>query len=63
MNTKDPARIVYDMLACQYKPLEARIKKAIMARPEGPAAWKKYQALPAAKKIAILDNIAAGLRL
>uniref|UniRef100_A0A6H1Z9N0 Uncharacterized protein n=1 Tax=viral metagenome TaxID=1070528 RepID=A0A6H1Z9N0_9ZZZZ len=58
-----PADTVYKMFAFQYGPLEKRIKAAILSRPGGEKAWKQYQALPAIKKIAILDRVAAQLGL
>jgi hypothetical protein len=54
---------VYKMLSFQYKPLEASIKKMLLARPGGADAWKVYQALPAIKKIQVLDNYASKLNL
>ena len=51
------------MLAFQYKPLEAKIKRIVLNKPNGAQAWKQYQSLPAAKKIAILDKMAGYLNL
>ena len=59
----DPAKQVYKILAFQYKPLEARIKAAVLSKPGGAKEWAKYTRLPAAKKLAILDRCAASLKL
>ena len=58
-----PADKVYKMLAFQYKPLEKKIKAYVIGTPDGLKAWKQYQKLPAAKKIAILDRCAASLKM
>ena len=58
-----PADTVYKMLAFQYKPLEAKIKRIVLNKPNGAQAWKQFQSLPAAKKIAILDKMAGYLNL
>jgi len=60
---KSPASQAYKLLGFQYKPLEARIKKIILGRPDGLKAWKQFKSLSPAKKIFILDRVAASLHL
>ena len=49
---------VYAMLAFQYKPLEKALAKAV-----GKEAWSVFEAMPAAKKIAVLDRMAGSMGL
>lgn len=59
----DNAEKIYKMLAFQYKPLEKRIKAAVMSKPDGAKAWAQYLKMPAAKKIAVLDRMASFYKL
>ena len=54
-NSKSADKI-YKMLAFQYAPLEKMIKQSIPL-----SQWKKFDALPSARKICLLDNFAADL--
>lgn len=58
MDNETAAMSVYKMLAFQYKPVEAWLKKNVDAE-----TWKKYQGAEPAKKIAILDKTANFLGL
>jgi hypothetical protein len=55
---KDPAKFLYDMLAGQYKPLEAQLLKRIT-----PAQVKQYRAMSYARRIMILDKYAGSIGL
>lgn len=53
MNTTEKqAKLVYNMLSFQYKPLEKMMKK------QAPAFYKEYLGFPYIRKIAVLDKLA-----
>ena len=57
-NPSDPAKAVYDLLAVQYKPLEAKLLSGL-----SPENTKKYIAMSYTKKIIVLDKFAEYLGL